>query len=191
MEVISPSSRVKTFSPRVHTRKDPKMQKFSEHVKHTPQSDKMKRVQLNVNNHEAPKSPINSNTASKRTKKAKIKGVKHIKLETYLKHNPIFRNKDLRVGFLACRREIAFILSKIKLFVRKDTEQTRTMLGNFFLKQSKLFKLLRIWYKQIKKFQRKKEFEKFQEVYGIDDGKKVDDTFTWTHLSELEDSDDS
>lgn len=63
------------------------------------------------------------------------------------------------------------------------------MLGNFFLKQSKMFKLLRIWYKYIKKYQRKVEFDKFQEVYGIDDGKKNEDnTFTWTHLSQLDNS---
>lgn len=82
----------------------------------------------------------------------KIKGVKHIKLETYLKHNPIFKSKDLRLTFLACRREIAFILSKVKLYLRRDNQKTKTMLGNFFLKQSKMFKLLRIWYKCIKKY---------------------------------------
>jgi hypothetical protein len=53
-------------------------------------------------------------------KPKKSKGIKQIKLETYLKHNPIFKSKDLRLPLQACRREIAYILSKIKVYKLKN-----------------------------------------------------------------------
>ena len=54
-------------------------------------------------------------------KPKKSKGIKQIKLETYLKHNPIFKSKDLRLPLKACRREIAYILSKIKVYKLKKS----------------------------------------------------------------------
>lgn len=117
-------------------------------------------------------------------KKSKKKGILKIKIETYIKSNPLFKSKDIQTVLKHCRREIGFILTKLKAHLKYNNEKTLNMMGDYELKEIKVVKLFKIWKKYIFSYYTEKQRRDFEDFFGEKNTSREDDTFTWTTFLE-------
>lgn len=126
-------------------------------------------------------------TQSQKRKKKK-KGILKIKIETYLKSNPLYKSKQIQTVLKHCRREIGFILTKLKSHLKHNNEKSLKMMGDFDLKQQKLMKLFKIWKKYIMMFFNEKQKRDFHRIFRTKNSSEEEDTFAWTTIIEEEES---